>query len=64
MAPAAAGHERLGGARQRREAVAGDIVRDLERLARRALDEAAGQRFARRVGDGVHQDVERAPGTA
>ena len=52
----------LRGARQRGEAVARHIVRDPEGLARRALDETAGQRLARRVGDGVHDDVERAPG--
>ena len=60
----AARHERLRGAGQRREAVARDIVRDPERLARRALDEAAGQRFARRVRDRMHHDVERSPGLA
>ena len=55
-------HERLCSARQRGQAVARNIVGDFESLARRGLDETAGQRFPRRVGDRVDHNVERSPG--
>ena len=61
IAPARPFHERQRGARERGQAVARHVVRDREVLARRRLDESAGQRLARRERDRVDEDVERRP---
>ena len=54
----APGHERGGAARQRRKAIARNVVCNTERFARGAGGETAGQGFARREGHRVHQDVQ------
>ena len=60
----AALHLRTRGLRQRGEAVAGNIVRDREPLARQAFEETTIERFARRIADRMHQDVETIPALA
>src|SRR6266705_1100492 len=54
-------HERQRRLGERRKAVAADVVRDAERLARQAVEKITRDRFARRKGDRVHQAVERVP---
>ena len=49
---------------QRREAVGTDVVRHVGGLARQAVEVTAGQRFARRIADGMNQDIELIPVSA
>ena len=57
----AALHAGAGCAPERGEAVAGDIVRDLEPFPAHDVDVAAFELIGRRVGDRVDQDVEAVP---
>jgi len=54
-------HHRQRALDERREAVCRNVVRLREGFARDALQEVAGDRFARREGDGVHQAVQAVP---
>ena len=51
----------LRGLGERREAVRGDVVRDAEIFARHAVEEIAGNRFARRKADRMNETVEAVP---
>ncbi len=59
--PVAALHQRQRRLGERRKAVGRDVVRNAKSLARQPIDEVAGDRFARREADRVHQSVERRP---
>src|SRR3546814_13704653 len=54
----AALHLRPRGLGQRRQRVGRDVLGDGEVLAGQAVEEVAADRFARRVGDAVDEDVE------
>ncbi|KAG1436594.1 hypothetical protein G6F57_020591 [Rhizopus arrhizus] len=54
-------HQRQGGLGHGGEAVGRDVVGDAEAFARQAVQEVAGDCFARGEADGVHQAVQAVP---
>src|SRR6185295_3031015 len=57
-------HERPRTFRQRAEAVAADVVCNMEGVAREAVQKIAAQSFARSERDGVHQPIQAVPAFA